>query len=138
MMTAERTLQLEIMTRLRALGVLTASIPNSLYFPARTPAERALIARVVSQMKNDGMITPGAPDLIAAANGVACFVELKREKSRDLLGKTKPAGTLSDPQKDFRDQCAKAGMAYRVCHTWTEVETALIETGVLPLPVRSV
>lgn len=130
-MQVERALQIEVMLRLRVLGVLAVGIPNSIFFPARTDAERSLISRIVRRMKDDGMITPGAGDLIAAANGVACFIELKREKTRDLLGKTQAAGRLSDPQKDFRDQCAKAGVAYRVCHTWPEVEAALIETGVL-------
>lgn len=131
MAQAERVLQQEVTLRLRALGVLSFSVPNSLFFPARTEAERALIARVVSQMKNDGIITPGAPDLVIAGNGVVCFVELKTAGSRDLLGKTKRPGQLSDLQKEFRDRCADAGAPYYVCHSWDEVKAALMSERVL-------
>lgn len=130
-MAPERALQIEVMLRLHALGVLAVAIPNSIFFPARTEAERSIISRIIRRMKDDGLITPGAGDLIVAGNGAACFIELKREKSRDLLGKTLPAGRLSDPQKDFRDKCAAAGIPYHVCHTWDEVKAALYETGVL-------
>ena len=63
-------------------------------------------------MKTDGMLVPGAPDLVLmGAKGALC-VELKREPSRDLFMK-RPRGRLSPEQKAFKQRCADAGVGPR-------------------------
>lgn len=110
--------------RLGRFPVVSAAIPNGLWIPARSEQEKALVARIVSRMRNDGQITPGAPDLfVAGARGALC-VELKRPVSRDLFGR-KPKGRLSPEQKAFRDRCVAAGVEYLVADCWPDVESRL-------------
>jgi hypothetical protein len=120
----ERALQSEILYRLKAHPVVAAAIPNGLWIPQRTDAERDIAVRIVARMKSDGMLTPGAPDLVLlGAKGALC-VELKRPASRDLFGR-KPKGRLSPEQKEFRDRCIRAGVRYVVAYDWADVECNL-------------
>ena len=121
----ERALQTEIAWRLKRYPVIAVPIPNSVYFPARTEAERSIIARVVSQMKSDGMLTPGSPDLVLLGERGALCVELKRPASRDLFNR-RPKGRLSPEQRQFRDRCERVGVPYVVAHCWEDVEEALL------------
>jgi len=128
---AERYLQREILIRLRAsrLPVLAIPIPNSIYFPARTEAERRIIARVIGQMKNEGTIMPGASDLILIwASGAAC-VEIKRPATSGLLGK-RPAGRPSDAQLAFAEDCAAVGVRYAIVESWEMLRQLLDVWGV--------
>ena len=120
----ERALQTEIAYRLKAYPVVSVPVPNGIFLPSRSPAEQAVVARIVNRMKTDGMLLPGSPDLciLGAKGGLYC--ELKREKSRDLFT-TRPKGRLSPEQKDFRDRCAAAGVKYLVASSWSEIEPEL-------------
>lgn len=128
---AERVLQQEIMLRLRAGNwpVVTLGVPNGAWLPARTPAERMLVARIIARLKSDGMMTVGAPDIVIAFQGHCLFVELKRERSRDLLGRITPAGRLSEAQQNFQAQCNAVGVPYLVAHSWEDVSERLREWG---------
>jgi len=122
----ERGLQSEILYRLNRYPVVAAAIPNGLWIPSRDDKERALVARIVARMKSDGMLTPGAPDLVLlGARGALC-VELKRPASRDLFGR-RPKGRLSPEQKEFRSRCERAGVRYVVACDWADVEGSLGE-----------
>lgn len=120
----ERSLQTEVMLRLNRYPVVAVPSANGMYLPARDEAERVIVARVVQRMKTDGMMTPGAPDLVLLGGRGALCVELKRPVSRDLFGR-KPKGRLSPEQKEFRDRCAAAGVRYVVAHCWADVEGSL-------------
>ena len=112
--------------RLGRFPVVYAAIPNGLWIPARAEQEKALVARIMARMRNDGQITPGAPDLfVAGAKGALC-VELKRPVSHDLFGR-KPRGRLSPEQKVFRDRCVAAGVEYLVADCWEDVECRLYQ-----------
>jgi len=120
----ERTLQTEIAWRLKAYPCLYVPIPNGTYLPARTDAERAIVARVINRMKADGQLVPGSPDaIVMSAKGALCL-EMKRPRTRDLLT-TRPKGRLSPEQKDFRERCERVGVRYTVAHCWADVESSL-------------
>jgi hypothetical protein len=120
----ERSVQTEIAWRLKAYPVVSAAIPNGLWVPARNEAERILVARIINRMKTDGMLTPGAGDLVLAGAKGCAFVECKRPATRDLLT-VRPAGRLSPEQREFRDRCERAGVRYVVAHSWDDVESGL-------------
>ena len=125
---AERALQSEVMLRLRAGAwpVIALPIPNSIYFPARSDSERSMIGRVINQMKNAGMLVPGAPDLVCLWRGGGAAIELKRPKSRDLL-KARPAGRPSDVQIEFAERAALLGIHHAYCDCWEQVRDRLTE-----------
>lgn len=120
----EKALHQEVMLRLRLLPVVAFSVPNSIYLPARSEAERTMAARIIHQLKAAGQMTPGAPDLCIASRHGTIMVELKRGKSRDLFT-TRPKGKLSPEQKEFRAQCERVGVRYVVAHCWEDVECSL-------------
>jgi len=122
----ERTLQTELLYRLARYPVVACSIPNGIYLPAHTEEERVLVRRIVARMRNDGMLTPGAPDLVIMGEKRAVCVELKRPVSRDLFGR-KPRGRLSPEQRAFRDRCVDCGVEYLVADCWEDVEAVLPE-----------
>ena len=120
----ERALQSEILLRLNRYPVVAISSVNGMWIPSHNEKERALVARIVARMKSDGMLTPGAPDLVLlGAKGALC-VELKRPASNDLFGR-KPKGRLSPEQKEFRARCERAGVGYLVAYEWADVECSL-------------
>ena|SRR5215831_8483316 len=133
MLQAERALQREVVARLRAApldAVLIAS-PNGIFIPARTASEKALAKRVVAQLKADGSLTPGAPDLVFLwADGAGC-VELKRPEVNALFNKH-PRGRLSEVQLAFRESCVLRRVRYEICESWPEVRDLLIAWGRLP------
>ncbi len=120
----ERSLQTEVLYRLNRYPVVAVPSANGMYLPARDPDERAIVARIVNRMKTDGMLTPGAPDLVLAGAKGCLMIELKRPVSRDLFGR-RPKGRLSPEQKDFRDRCERAGVRYVVAYDWADVEGSL-------------
>lgn len=122
----ERSLQTEILYRLNRYPVVAVPSANGMWIPAHNEAERAVVARVVNRMKTDGMLTPGAPDLVIAGEKRAVMVELKRPASRDLLGR-RPRGRLSPEQKAFRDRCIDCGVEYLVAECWEDVQFVLPE-----------
>jgi len=126
----ERSLHEEVAWRLAALKprCIWLSPPNGFWAIARSEEEKTLAARIVSQMKKSGMLQPGVPDWIFLWSDGSGAIELKRPAEKTLLWKT-PAGRLSPAQKSFREQCEAAGVPYRVCSYWSEVETALREWG---------
>jgi hypothetical protein len=137
---AERSLQAELAWRLKAMPLLALPIPNGLWIPARTEAERSLVARIIARMKADGMLLPGAPDLVLMwADGCAA-IELKRPKTRDLFG-ARPAGRPTDDQKWFAERCAELGVHHAYCTSWDELKAKLDAWGVvgkpLPAPLAS-
>jgi hypothetical protein len=124
----ERSLQTEIMLRLNRYPVVPISVPNGLWIPARSPAEQALVGRIVRRMRDDGMLTPGAPDLVLMGQKGALCVELKRAASRDLFMR-RPKGRLSPEQRVFRDRCRDADVPYIVAYDWADVECSLGRSG---------
>lgn len=133
MRQAERILQREVMLRLRhaPLAAIVVPSPNGVFIPARTPAERELARRIVHQLKLDGQLLPGAPDLLFLwQDGCGC-VELKRAAEKTLLGRQR-SGQLSVDQRVFRDRCDDLGIPYAVCQSWAEVRDRLKVWGRLP------
>jgi len=122
----ERGLQSEILYRLARYPVVACAIPNGIFLPAHNEAERVLVRRIVARMRDDGMLTPGAPDLVIAGEKRAVMVELKRPASRDLFGR-RPKGRLSPEQKAFRDRCISAGVEYLVAECWEDIQYLLPE-----------
>ena len=122
----ERTLQTEILYRLARYPVVPIAVPNGLYMPARTEEERVLVRRIVARMRNDGMLTPGAPDLVLLGEKRALCLELKRPASRDIFMK-RPKGRLSPEQRAFRDRCVDCGVEYLVADCWEDVQHVLPE-----------
>lgn len=128
---AERALQAEIMLRLRAGAwpVIALPIPNGVWLPARSEAERTIAARVIARMKADGMLVPGAPDLALLWAGGGAMVELKRPKTRDLFG-TRPAGRPSEAQTTIAAFAAQLGVRHAYCSSWDDLRTRLAEWGI--------
>lgn len=126
----EVALRLGIAERSGALKAVWHSPPNGLWIPARTPTERALVARLIKQMKDRGQLQPGVPDFCFAWPTGSGFVEIKRPGTRTLLGKL-PKGTLSDKQVEFQEKCVALGINHVVCTSWAEVESALKQWGIL-------
>ena len=126
----EVTLRLTMAERAGRLRAVWHSPPNGMYIPARTVAERALVARLIRQMKDRGQLTPGVPDICFAWSTGSGFCELKRGAEKTLLGRV-PAGRLSEAQVAFRDKCAALSIRWLVASSWNEVEAALTEWGVL-------
>lgn len=117
MRQAERDLQREVVTRLRfaPLQAILVCSPNGIFIPARSDAERTMARRIVAQLKNDGQLTPGAPDLVFLwADGCGC-IELKRAAETDLLGHRRERGRLSPGQREFRDRCTVAEVRFAEC-----------------------
>lgn len=133
MIAAERTLQQEIIARL-ACGrwpLIALPIPNGIYLPARSETERALVARLVARMKADGMLVPGAPDLVLFWAGGGAMVELKRPKSRNLLGRITPAGRPSPAQCELAERAARLGINHAFVSSWEELRRRLVEWGIV-------
>jgi hypothetical protein len=130
MRQAERSLHQEVMLRLNAYPVIAIPVPNGLYVPARSPAEKAIVARIIASMKRDGALVPGAPDLVVVSATRAGFLELKRPAENTLLFKS-PQGRLSLEQKEFRDRCDRKAVPYAVCTTWDECLAALVRWRVI-------
>ena len=122
----ERSLESEILYRLARYPVVAVPVPNGIWLPAHNEAERAVVARLMARMKSDGMLAPGAPDLVLMGEKRALCIELKRSASRDLFGR-KPKGRLSPEQKAFRDRCVDCGVDYTVASSWEDVQCMLPE-----------
>lgn len=125
----ERLLQREIMMRLKAWPVIAIPVPNQIYWPARTDAERAVIGRVIHMMKNSGQIVPGAPDLAIFFRGGGAMVELKRPKTKTLFG-SRAAGRPSDNQVEMAARAQRLGVHHAFCTSWDELAERLAEWGV--------
>ena len=122
----ERSLQCEILYRLARYPVVPIAVPNGIFLPAHNEAEKAVVARLMARMKSDGMLTPGAPDLVIAGERRCVMVELKRPASRDLFGR-KPKGRLSPEQKAFQQRCVDCGVEYIVASSWDDIQCVLPE-----------
>jgi len=122
----ERGLQTEILYRLARYPVVAIPVPNGIWLPAHNEAERVVVARLMARMKSDGMLVPGAPDLVLIGEERAICVELKRSASRDLFGR-KPKGRLSPEQKAFQQRCVNCGVEYLVASSWEDIEYILPE-----------
>ena len=123
----ERSLQQEIMLRLRSWAVLVTPCPNGLWIPARNEAEKALVARIINQMKRFGMLEPGALDLSLGWPGGWAWVEIKRPASTDLLGVRHAAGQLSKEQREFAERVEHFGGLWAVVRSWDEMHAKLVE-----------
>ena len=122
----ERSLQAEIVMRLRAWPIVVIAVPNGVWL-ARTEAERPLAARIVNQMKRTSMLTPGAPDLSLHWCGGSALVEIKTPASTDLLGKRRPGGQLSEAQRSFAERAEHYGVRWAVVRSWDELHARLVE-----------
>jgi hypothetical protein len=133
MRQAERILQREVMARLRhaPLAAIVVPSPNGIFIPARTQAEQTLARRVVHQLKLDGQLLPGAPDLLILWDEGCGCIELKRPQNKRLFDKQR-AGTLSEAQIEFRARCDYLRINYTVCQSWAEVRDTLKAWGRLP------
>lgn len=132
----ERALQQECMVRLHSAAVrgelraVIYPIPNGVYMPARTNVERTLTARIVHQLKVQGGMTPGAPDLVCLAKHGSGGIELKRPE-QNLLFEKRRRGVLSPAQREQRDRFAALGINWAVCTSWEEVHDTLVDWGML-------
>ena len=135
-MSEERVLQREIMLRLQAgpWACVAAPIPNGVYLPSHNEEERRLVGRLMKRLKDDGMLLPGAADLVVLGRAAGLYLELKRPTSRDLFGRKTVRGQLSAGQKEFRRRCEKAGVPYEVAYTWDGALAALRRHGVIEGP----
>jgi len=122
----ERSLQSEILYRLNRYPVVAIPSPNGIWVPARGEAEKGLVKRLIARMKTDGMLVPGAPDLVLMGEKGALCIELKRGASRDLFGR-KPKGRLSPEQKAFQQRCVNCGVEYLVASSWEDIEYIIPE-----------
>jgi VRR-NUC domain-containing protein len=131
MLQIERALQQEIMLRLRVerWPVIALPHPNAMFIPTHDPAEKALVRRIIYQMKNMGMLVTGAPDLSLHWRGGSALVELKRPAVADLLTK-RPAGRLSPEQTDMAKRAREVGVRFAVVHSWDEMRECLEGWGV--------
>lgn len=127
----ERTLQEEFLWRLRRYPVLPLVTPNGIYFPCRSDDERRLRARLIARMKAEGMLLPGAPDLVLMWNGGAGLVETKRPAFRNLFG-YHAAGTPSEDQVEFARRATALGIRHACCRSWDELAAQLAGWGVAP------
>jgi hypothetical protein len=129
----ERPLQHEVMLRLQSapLAALVFPIPNGIYLPARTPAEKTLVARVIYQLKLQGGLVPGAPDLVFLGPRSCGAIELKRPATRTLFGKH-ARGSLSPVQRAMQKSFAQHGVNYAICESWDEVRDILVSWQMLP------
>lgn len=118
----ERTLQQEIMLGLRAYPVVAVPVPNGIWIPSRDKREESITARIVAQMKRNGMLLPGAPDLILMWRSGCAAVELKA-----------PAGRPSTAQRDFAERCNLLLIHHAYVTSWEELRTLLHQWG-LPKP----
>jgi hypothetical protein len=129
----ERSIQSEIMLRLRAgaYPVLALPIPNGIYIPTRSEAEKDLVRRIVARMKSDGLLLPGALDLSFHWHGGGGIMDIKRPASKDLFGHKKPAGRPSDDQKELVKRAEALGINYAFVHSWDETRDKLREWGAI-------
>ena len=129
----ERLLQREIVLRLQAgpWPVVAAAIPNGVWLPSHSEDERRLVGRLMRRMKDDGMLTAGAPDLVVLGEAGGLYLELKRAAERDLFGKRTMRGQLSEAQREFRRRCEGAGVPYAVATSWQEARDALLAHGLI-------
>jgi hypothetical protein len=109
--------------------VIALPIPNGLWLPARSEAERALAARLIARMKVDGMLLPGAPDLVLLWANDCALIELKRPKTRDLFG-TRPAGQPSDTQAALAARVVQLGIRHAYGSSWDDFRARLAERGI--------
>jgi hypothetical protein len=126
---AERALHQELVLRLKAYPVLILPIPNSIYFPARTEAERKIIARVIHQMKSTGMLLVGAPDFVLMWCGGAALVEEKRPATKTLFGK-QSAGRPTAAQRTMAERAAELGLNHAYVTSWDELRVQMVAWGV--------
>lgn len=133
MISAERTLQAECAWRLQTapLAAIWIPIPNGLFVPARTEAEKRIVQRIIARMKSDGMLRPGAYDLVFLWDTGCGAVELKRPAERTLFGRV-PAGRLSDDQIYFATMAAQQRVRYALCDSWDALRLKLVEWERLP------
>ncbi len=124
---AERYLQLEIFLQLKSsrLPIVAFPIPNQVNFPAKTPAERTICARMIHMMKQTGQLIPGAPDIVLMWDGGGAYVEVKRPASPG-----RARGTSSPAQKEVAKRCGDAGVRYVVVESWGQLLGHLREWGV--------
>ena len=126
---AERILQQEIMLRFKSWPIIALPIPNGIFIGGRSAAERTMAARVISKMKAQGMLVPGAPDLCLFWRGGAGLVELKRPASVDLMGVRHAAGRPSEAQRMLAHLAAELGVRHCYATSWDELKAQLAEWG---------
>jgi hypothetical protein len=117
--------------RFAPLDAVLVPSPNGIFLPTRSVSERDLVRRIVFRLKQDGALTPGAPDLLFLWNGGSGCMELKRPAEKTILGR-QSAGQLSDDQRIFRDRCQQLGINYEVVMSWPQARDLLKEWGRLP------
>jgi hypothetical protein len=126
---AERSLQEEFLWRLKSYPVLPFVTPNGLYIPCRSDDERRIRARLIARMRADGMLLPGAPDLVLMWRDGAAVIETKRPGFRDIFGYHAP-GTPSEDQARFAERARALGLRHAYCSTWHQLEDRLLDWGV--------
>jgi len=129
----ERSIQSEIMLRIRAaaMPVMALPIPNGIWIPTRSDDEKDIVRRIVRRMKEDGLLLPGALDLSFHWHGGGGIMDVKRPASKDLFGHKKPAGRPSPDQKELVKRAAELGVNYAFVHSWQECRDKLREWGAI-------
>lgn len=129
----ERSIQAEVMFRLKhvPLNAIVIGSCNGIYIPARTDAEKALVARIIRRLKDDGQMTVGCFDLLFLWGNGSGAIDLKRPARRTLF-EHYPAGKPSDTQIEFATLCEKMGVKTAYCTSWPEVRDTLKSWGRIP------
>ncbi len=128
----ERSIQSEIMLRIRAaaMPVMALPIPNGIWIPTRSDDEKEIVRRIVRRMKEDGLLLPGALDLAFVwGGGGGGIMDVKRPASYDLFRHRKAPGRPSVDQKELVKRAAELGVNYAFVHSWQECHQKLREWG---------
>ena len=123
----ERSLQAELIWRLKSWPIVAIPIPNGFWIPTHNEDERRLVGRLLYQMKNYGMLQPGAPDLSLHWCGGSALVEIKTPASVDMFGKRRPGGQLSEAQRSFAERAEQFGVRTAIVRSWDELHARLVE-----------
>lgn len=89
--------------------------------------EGCSLARAVGRRFADRVVVPGAPDLILLWADGGAMVELKRPRSRDLLGRVTPAGRASAAQSELAGRAPRLGINHAIVSSWEELHARLAE-----------
>ncbi len=127
----ERPLLIECLLRLRQYPVIAIATPNGLHIPARTIHEIAIKSRIIRRMKDDGMLLPGASDLVIIWDDGAACIELKRPAHKDIFG-YHAAGQPSTDQQEFARRCNSLGIRHCFVNSWPTLHEKLLEWGAIP------
>lgn len=102
---------------------LARTLPEAIVFAVPNGGRRDAITGAI--LKSEG-VRAGAPDLVVCHRGRIAFLEVKA-----------PKGSLSEAQKQFRDNCAEHLIPYAVVRGVGDVQSFLHDLGIEPRRLSS-